>query len=237
LYQQQPFGAYKKCIAQLDYFCFWNNYDYELLKKHFTTTATYKQFLYYNLIDRNYTNISFAKQQGKVLINHSASANGNHLTILQKLKQILPQDNEVNIITPLSYGSESIKNEVINTGTNLFGKNFTPIVNYMPIDEYYNLLNNIPVAIFGSKRQEGGGNIFYMLGKGAKVFLRNNNNMMQWLKDHGFYIFSVEDDLLSAKDLLPLSTVQMETNIAVHKKLFSESSELNNIGNLIAAAQ
>ncbi|MBK6732482.1 MAG: hypothetical protein IPG60_16510 [Bacteroidetes bacterium] len=75
----------------------------------------------------------------------------------------------------------------------------------MPIDEYYALISNVPVAIFGHRRQEAAGNIFYLIGKGVKIFLRNDNNMISWFRDRGFIVYSFEDNLSSINDLRPLT--------------------------------
>lgn len=233
LYFQNPIESYNSFITKLDYFCFWNEYDYLLLKKNFITNAIHKQFLYYNLIDRNYSNTNYQKHLNKVLVNHSASPNGNHITVLKKIKELLTKNEAIEIITPLSYGSEKIKNDVNRLGVDLFKSNFVAINNYMPMDKYYDLLNAIPVAIFGSRRQEGGGNIFYLLGKGAKIFLRNENNMIHWLKDKGFLVYSFEDDLNYVEDLIPLSISEIRSNINAHAVLFSTEQEAKNISSLI----
>jgi dTDP-N-acetylfucosamine:lipid II N-acetylfucosaminyltransferase len=233
LFRQHPISAFNKFISELNYFCFWNEYDFLLLKKHFNTRAEHKPFLYFRLIDRNYLDIIYKKDTAKVLVNHSASANGNHRTVLEKLKELKNSDNIREIIAPLSYGSEGIKLAVSEFGNKLFGERFISLVNFMPVNDYYAMLNKIPVAIFGNRRQEAGGNVFYLLGKGAKIFLRNDNNMITWLRDRGFRVFSFEDDLNSFYDLSPLSMEDMQINITIHTEFFSKENERKSMYNLI----
>lgn len=233
LHKQSPNRILSKFIYQLNYFCFWNEYDYLLLKKHYKTNAAHKFFIYYHLLNRSSNNFNFKKSQGKILLNHSASGNGNHKTILNKLKH-LNNDLEIKeIIAPLSYGNEFIKTDVLQYGKLLFGERFYPLLDFLPMEKYYQLLNDIPVAIFGNRRQEGAGNIFYLLDRGTKVFLRNDNNMISWLRDHGFKVFSFEDELHSTKDLQPLSREEMKINHSLHSQLFSKEQEIKNMKKLI----
>lgn len=233
LFGDSPNNAYKKFINRLEYFCFWNEYDYTLLKQNFKTNAVHKQFLYYGVIDRDYINVTYAKNIGTILINHSASANGNHTTVLEKLSKLTGSENINQVIAPLSYGSEQIKSSVSEYGKRLFDKKFISLKQFVPVNEYYSLLNNIPAAIFGNRRQEGGGNVFYLLGKGTKVFLRNDNNMLQWLRDRNFLVFSFEDDLNAYHDLEPLEKKYIQQNMAIHAKVFSKENEIKTMNTFI----
>ncbi|MBK6732483.1 MAG: hypothetical protein IPG60_16515 [Bacteroidetes bacterium] len=127
LFNSAPMKSYLYFIKQLDFFCFWNEYDYFLLKKHFKTSAIYKPFLYYGLIDRSHSIFDFNNCVDKVLINNSASANGNHATVLKKISELDGSDVLSEIITPLSYGNQEIKNSTLKYGYELFGVKFKPI--------------------------------------------------------------------------------------------------------------
>jgi dTDP-N-acetylfucosamine:lipid II N-acetylfucosaminyltransferase len=223
LYKEMPDKAYERFIAGLHYFCFWNNYDYDLLLKHFTTKASFRYFLYFGLIDLRHLEIK-PKESQRIMVNHSASLNGNHLTVLKSLKEInLIGDFE--ILTPLSYGDKGVRKEVVEFGRHTFDKKFTPLLQRMPMNEYYNLLSQMTVAIFGNRRQEGAGNVFFLLKAGVKVFLRNDNNMIQWLRSNGFIIFSFEDDLMDKEQLEPLTANQALINLTAYEKLFSPFRE------------
>ncbi len=233
-FRTPPWKAFRKFIQHLNFFCFWNEYDFALLKKHLTTTAEFKFFLYYHLIARSDLLLQPQKENGLILVNHSASFNGNHFTVLKKLKSFENFDVLKKIIVPLSYGSGVVKENLLSKGAEMFGNKFTPVINFIPMDQYYTLLKSIPVAIFGHKRQEGAGNVFYLLSTGAKVFLRNENNMINWLKDKGFSVFSFEDDLNSHADLNELSDADKLRNQRVYTQVFSRNGEIKNMENLIA---
>jgi hypothetical protein len=161
----------------------------------------------------------------RIIVNHSASLNGNHITVLKKLKKIdLVGDFE--ILAPLSYGDESVKRIVADFGRNNFGNKFTALLQRMPMNDYYDRLNEMSIAIFGNRRQEGAGNVFFLLKAGVKVFLRNDNNMIHWLRSNGFIVFSFEDDLISMQQLEPLTPDQALKNLTSYYNLFHILQEM-----------
>ena len=205
-------------INYVDYFCFWNYKDFELLQENFPSKVKYKFFAYsaYSQKDEtiNVKTIDFhlkQKQNSAIMLNHQASITGNHRTIMDKIAKI-DEDNQYKKICPLSYGSSYLRRYVLKKGSKMFGENFIPILNYMPKDEYFDIINKVSVAIFGARRQEASGNILYLLRNGVKVFLRNDNNLLQYYKEKGYHIFSFEDELNSFEDLTPLTLEQQRQN-------------------------
>ena len=226
-------NSLKDFFLKLDYFCFWNHHDYHLFRKHFQTSAKYKYFIYYNVL--NLSEVQHVKKEPlSILINHSASVTGNHLTVIKKLISLKGARTLKRVVTPLNYGNKSVVNAVKNLGEFSFGNKYYPILDFLPKDDYYALLNSIAVAIFGSRRQEAGGNILYLLSVGTKVFLREDNNMIQYLKEAGFIIFSFENDLNSVEDLAPLREDQISHNQFIYHKIFNKNSEIEMMKEMLA---
>lgn len=219
-----PRNSIMEFIKNLDYFCFWNNYDFELLKKYYPTKAAYLNFAYYDAIDRDLKDIRI-KHRGTILINNSASRYGNHATILNKIKGVEGHEDLSKIISPLSYGNTKISKSTVALGTQLFGNKFNPLLHFLDKKSYFSLLDEVSVAFFGSRRQEAAGNIFQLLANGVKIFLRNDNNMRLFLKDKGFIVFSFEDEFNSIEDLNPLAMNQMIQNRNAFFKLFNDNEE------------
>ena len=63
-------------------------------------------------------------------------------------------------------------------------------------------------SIYGQHRQEGGGNIIQAFRSGTKVFLREDNNLLQLYRDWGLKVFSFENDLNSIEDLLTSLSIE-----------------------------
>ena len=76
---------------------------------------------------------------------------------------------------------------------------------YLKTDEYFKMLKNVDVAVFGQRRQEASGNIIQLLRNGVKVFLRNDNSLLEYYRKQGYIIFSVENDLTRETLFTPLS--------------------------------
>lgn len=213
---------FKKFVKRVDSFCFWNPYDLELLKRYIPCNPKFRMYTHGTGSKPNYDYDFPEKIKNQVQVNHSASFTGNHITVLRKLSD-LDFDRKLNVLMPLSYGSQSVLHKVesyvksVNLGT-------TILKDFMPLDEYFKTINSSNSAIFGHNRQEAGGNISSLLRTGTKVFLRNSNNLLQFYRDYGVHIFSFEDDLNSIEDLLtPLSDSQKIENAERLNKVDSYS--------------
>jgi hypothetical protein len=215
--------AITRGINDVDFFCFWNNYDYQLLKKYFNTDCRHLDFLYYDLLVKN-PGVSQPKTIGNVMVNHSASISGNHLWVLEELAAIDPR-RTLSITTPLSYGDATVRQQTMASGQALWGQNYFPLMEYLPQADYYSKLNTFAAAIFGNRRQEAGANVFYLLAIGVKVFLRRDNTMLVWLREKGFTLFCVETDMNKFSDLAPLSPIIVTQNRQRYLEVFSPENE------------
>ena len=105
-----------------------------------------------------------------------------------------------------------IRDRVLAVGRRAFGDKFKPVLDYMSCKEYFKMLDSIDVAIFGQRRQEASGNIIQLLKNGVKVFLRNDNNLLDYYREKGYIIFSFEDDLKDMESMTPLSLDEQRHN-------------------------
>ena len=81
----------------------------------------------------------------------------------------------------MSYsGKKGYVDHVLQSGRLLLGENFSPLLDFMPLDEYNRLQSDVSVALFGNWRQEAIGNIIVALYLGAKVFLSHVNPVYEW---------------------------------------------------------
>lgn len=198
--------------AKLDYFCFWNYYDYEMLRSNVRTNAKFKLFYYVTMPNSvNEELLVSENKSNNVLVNNSASFTGNHLTVLYKLSKLGLENFK--IILPLSYGPLSHIALIEEETKKLFLKeNYVLLKEYLPINAYYDIINTCQYAVMGHRRQEAGGNISYLLRSGSKVFLREDNSLLQYYKDLGCFIYSFEKDLISPDAFCPLTSEQKKVN-------------------------
>lgn len=208
-----------KFLHYADFFCFWLYEDYMLLQKYYPSPIKFKHFQYGARWKGKDDSIStkelyIDKRSHTILLNHHASPTGNHATLIKKLSSFKGIE-DFQIITPLSYGSNMIRNYVKRKGMRVFKDNFVPLMDYMPRDEYYEIVGRVEVAIFGQKRQEAAGNLDFLLTNGTKVFMREENVLYQHYKKMGYVVFSFEHDLNSVDDLKGLTLEEKKHNAKV----------------------
>lgn len=201
---------------RLDYFCFWNPYDYQLLCRYLKTNASFKKFYYVTNTLPDSRNLNKIDSGNKILINHSGSWTGNHLTILEALQKIELSDKK--IVLPLSYGPKKHIDLIEKQAKRLFAERCEIIKDFLPIQSYYKIIGECQYAIMGHRRQEAGGNISFLLLNGKKVFLREDNSLLRYYKDLGCHIYSFEKDLYEQTSFCPLSNEQKMQNSEISQK-------------------
>lgn len=201
--------AFKKFANTIDSFCFWNPYDFFLLQKYFGAKQARLRYYGHGLGKPVEAIPEFdEKDMFRVQVNHSASFSCNHLTVLKKLEK-LDTNRQLNVFLPLNYGAADVKKQVNDYAAHSALK-CDILTEFLPLKEYYAAVSQNGVAIFGSHRQEAGGNIITALRNGVKVYLRNDNNLLHLFRGWGMHVFSFEDDLNSIEDLLEPLTEQQK---------------------------
>jgi hypothetical protein len=162
-----------------------------------------------------------------ILVGNSASYENNHLDAFELLSTIEIGDRKV--IVPLSYGDTVYRDVVIDYGKKYLGDNFTPIIYFMPIDEYVKLISSCSVVIMNHLRQQALGNIIIMIYLGAKVFLNKNNPVYEFFKKESVYIYVINDLLEDKKQInTRLSQSEIETNREILKNIEQGMCTLQN---------
>jgi len=201
----------KKVIVRSDYLGVWLQEEFDKISSLIKQQKTRFYFLYYpleNIVDMNsqaYKN----EKDNSILVGNSGSYTNNHLDLFHKIKEILPATE---IIVPLSYGDSRYIDHILVEGKKMFQNNFKPLTEFLPITEYNAMIQGVRVAIFGSLRQQAFGNICALLWHGAKIFLSKKNTIFHFLKNQGFIVFSIEEDLNKNSICQPLEIMDRERN-------------------------
>jgi hypothetical protein len=187
----------------------------------------YREFFYYpidEILGKDLINKTCS--ENSIIIGNSCSFTGNHIDVFSKLKDLNINNK---IIVPLSYsGNSRYKNKVINYGNSIFGERFNPITQYLPLNEYNNLLLKASIYIYGNLRQEAVGNILIALFLGGKVFLYNNNPLLKFYKNLGLIIFNMDE--LSIESI---NTKLTKTQIQTNRNILLEQYSLSRLKTLI----
>ena len=110
---------------------------------------------------------------------------------------------------PLSYGNDEYKKWLLD---NIDESDTIPILDFMPSEDYYKILDSCSYAVFGTIRQQALGNINYAISKGIKVFLYKDSVVYKNNIELGFVVYAIED-MDKASLSTPLSLEEIEQNI------------------------
>ena len=203
----------KKAIKNVDFIAAVITDDYELIIKSYKTQHIKRiDFSYGNLEEDLLTGIPDYYQLGEnILLGNSSTESNNHIEAIDILSDINIVDKE--IITPLSYGNNNLKEFLLEYGKEKLSNNFKPLVNFIEPDKYHELLTGCGYAIFNHKRQEGVGNIIIMMYLGAKIFFNKANPTYDYFKRLGAFVF-LTDEIIEKKEkaFTPLTKEQIQKN-------------------------
>jgi dTDP-N-acetylfucosamine:lipid II N-acetylfucosaminyltransferase len=135
-----------------------------------------------------------------ILVGNSATPTNNHLEVFLKLSKL--NLNGRKIIVPLSYGDNDYRDFILKKGKEILGSNFLPILDFIPLKEYNQILQSCSVAIFNHIRQQALGNLMVMVAIGAKVFVNKKSLVYSEFLEVGLNILNTDElseDNLSSK--------------------------------------
>lgn len=195
--------------------------DYELAQKWYGAKGKYiYSFLYPSNLFKEYDLSKENKEDIRtyIQVGNSANPTNNHIEIFNKLENF--KDEPIEVICPLSYGNPEYRERVIEEGSKIFGDKFKPLEDFIPFEEYLELLAKIDIAIFNHERQQAMGNIITLLGLGKKVYIRDDITTWEFCIDHGLKVNSSNEDFNEL--FKEISNSERFNNISNIKKYFSK---------------
>lgn len=205
-----------------------NNIEYNILLSYYPEFSHLqkKEFFFYPIDDVIQNINPCYENKNNLIIGNSASPTGNHVYVINKIKNILPKD--INVIVPLNYGNTKYKNYILTIGNNILGNKFKPLEDFLPLDQYNKLLSTSNIFIYGNLRQEAFGNIIIALYLGGKVFLDKANPLYNLLTTLGVKVFNIES--IESNDIIN----NLETNIiAKNREILLKTYNKDNLIKLI----
>lgn len=163
--------------------------DYLLAKEWYGSKCKFIQ----NLMYRSHLARGFlAREENeahevRIQIGNSADPSNNHKEMIDKLAERSNQN--FSVFAPLSYGSQSYQDEIVNYGKLKLGCKFNALTEFMSFSEYNLYLNSIDIAIFNHNRQQAMGNIIALLSLGKKVLIRSDTTPWSYFHDLGIKVY------------------------------------------------
>lgn len=194
----------RRALERIDYF-------QPVVKKEFQLMCLNESFgareFYYKDSSLQYEKTELKKTDGSILLGNSATLTNNHLDVYNYLKEFKQKGQK--IYMPLSYGNDEYKKWLLD---NIDESDTIPILDFMPSEDYYKILDSCSYAVFGTIRQQALGNINYAISKGIKVFLYKDSVVYKNNIELGFVVYAIED-MDKASLSTPLSLEEIEQNI------------------------
>lgn len=135
-------------------------------------------------------------------------------------------------IMPLSYGGSWIKNTMLKLGGRLFGKQFVPLINFLPREEYNKMFLDCGTLILPYWCPAGQGNILTGLWLGMRVYLSEKSIAYNFFKRIGAQIFSFESDFRKY-GCTPITEEEFQQNRAVLTKWYSKEHVMQAVRNVV----
>ncbi len=183
-----------KAIARVNYIAPVIPEDYEQLRQ---MTATEAELVEWNFPIENFSLDKIKDWQvtgQNWLIGNAARYALNHIEIMRRLRRV--KGHQGKLIVPLSYGdNDRYRDEVIKYGYRYFGERFQPILEFMPVEQYFRIVSSCSVVFFNTLRQHAVGNTLFVLYIGSKLYLREENPVYQFLRNRGAAVFSIQKHL------------------------------------------
>ena len=188
----------------------------------------------YPVAERVFEPVADLGARAGVFVNHSASITGNHDYVIDRLALIVAAGHEV--IVPVSYGNPRRKRAIAGWSRKLRGATVRILDTYLSEEDYIRLCDTAVVAVYGHRRQEAVGNIMIMLARGVRVYLRKTNPLLPDLRELGFLVFSLEEDL-EQYGFRPLDSGAVARNQASVREFVSREAWVASYTELILRAK
>ena len=197
-----------KMMQRVDIFCPVLTNEYQAIKWPGKNKPKLMDWNYGTMED-NWAKEGSSKLCGKnILLGNSATLTCNHLDGIDLLSNIHSPLSK--LIIPLSYGNKNYGTFIKEYAHKHYPGDVLALDSFMPFDDYTQLISSCSCVVMPHKRQQGVGNIIVLLNLGAKVYLDKNNLLYSFLKNHGFFVFCLED--INSNDFLTELTQEQILN-------------------------
>lgn len=186
----------------------------------------YLMYNYYTFEDMIGTLINQRCDGNNIFMGNCAHNECNYWEAIPKVARLKERGQKV--IIPLSYGAPWVKNGVKRLGKWLYGNDFMPLVDFLPREQYNELICNCSTMIMPHYAPRAQGNIITALWLGMRVYLSEHNMTYHYFKRLGCTVYSIEKDLKrSNKECFkPMTDEELEHNRKILYATYSRESTM-----------
>lgn len=227
--------AREQFLDRLNYFCHWNALDMDIVVVAYGGCPKFAHFIYdvsLGSIDKplprtNKSNLI------KLWLGNSDDPTNNHLDAINCLKRYKSQNVEV--YCPLNYENGDYAKYVTKIGLKYFNERWHSITEFVPIEQYLQLLEKMDVVIMYHNLTQAAGNIFSFVKMGKKVFMKSQSTIYALLVKNGVKVFDANTipELTFEEFTKPLSSEEVHFNFNTISELFSDERRLQSLSKIL----
>ncbi|PBJ13874.1 TDP-N-acetylfucosamine:lipid II N-acetylfucosaminyltransferase [Flavobacterium sp. ACN6] len=211
----------RSIIKKMDYCATWVDRDYDLAK---IINQKIKR-LYFSYYSNELMGLDKILEtpinKNRVLLGNSGNHSNNHIEALELLHK---KKFSGEIICPLSYsGSNTYIRAIEKKGYQMFNKNFIPLLDFMPLHEYQDVLNSCGIVWMNHIRQQAAGNLFAAFCTKKIVVLDEENPMIKTFEDWGLHF--LKTNKLDQLDNLDIRPFEKNRDIILSKIVIKANEE------------
>lgn len=222
-----------KLLRRIDYCLTSVEEEYLFVKEYLGSNIKFLWFTYYSIEETVGSLMQHTCFGNNIWLGNSSSVENNFFEALNLLHRADLADRKV--IVPLSYGTPWLRNKVCSIGEKYFGKSFSPLLDFLPRNEYNKLMLDCSTMIMAHYRPQAQGNIITGLWLGMRVYMSEKSLTYLFLKRIGAVVFSLETDFVNAGDsaFLPLSSEDRFHNRQVLLEWFGKEQMISRYNHVV----
>lgn len=214
----------KKVLSRIDYFSPVISIDYDLMKEQNACFHAKPFMVTCGPGLGELEPFKHKEHSGNVLVGNSLTWGNNYLDVFEYLYKLNLANNGKYII-PISYGKAYGGKENLKQSSRFKNNQVCWLDGFMPRDEYFQLFDSISHAVFGVVRQQAIGNISFCLTNGIKLFFFKDSVVYKYLKNQGYIVYTIDDDLNNEAISSVLSYEEAKHNYDIQLKYRKNKTE------------
>ncbi|WP_439591555.1 TDP-N-acetylfucosamine:lipid II N-acetylfucosaminyltransferase [Microbacterium sp.] len=206
--------------------------DFDVFRSRFAGFRGRYAQLNYASVEDTYAASGPVGSGDDILVGNSATMPNNHLDVFDVLARVHVPGRR--IVTPLSYGDRLYADAVTARGHALFGADFVPFREFMPLHDYQAVIADCSTVVMGHRRQQAIGNVASALWSGSHVVLHDASPLFAFLRRQGAVVSGLSELSGSAQPFAGrVSDDELARNRAVLTAFWGRNVVLDNIRALV----
>lgn len=156
------------------------------------TDWRYLWYNYYSIEETLGTLMNSYVDGNNILLGHNAGIRTNHIDGFFAAKKLNLHGRK--IVSVMAYGDSWYRHSLMKIGKLLFGKQFQAQVDFLPRNQYNEMLRSCPTVVFPTYKPEAMGNCLTALWMGARLYMYECNMQYQYFKRLGLKVFTIDRD-------------------------------------------